>query len=227
VKKLLIIAALFVFCAFSVVNAQDLTGMFSVSPFGGLGMPMGDMSDDDPENLDAINRTMGFKFGVEADYFFTPNFGAGVEFLYAIFGNGYDPEPEVGNDKLNTMMIGAHAKYVFMPESMFRPYGVIGFGMVMNKIKDAVIDIDGEEGELKLDSKFYFRGGAGGMYWVSDMISIFGEIGLDYMMTDGAGLEFEGETVYEDDGETEAEITANYMFLDFKVGLNIWFGGGE
>ncbi len=224
-KKLLIIAALFVFCAFSVVNAQDLTGMFSISPFGGLGLPMGDMGENDPVKIDeedAIARGMGFKFGLDVDYFFTPNIGAGAEFLYAIFGNNYDPEPEFGaDDKLNTMMIGVHGKYVFMPESMFRPYGVIGAGMVMNKIKDAQVDEEGTEGEIKIDSKIYLRGGIGGMYWVSDMISIFGEIGLDYMMTDGAGIEVDGTAV------EDYEITANYMFIDFKVGLNIWFGGSE
>ena len=226
-KKLLIIAALFVFGMFSVVNAQDLQGMFSVSPFGGIGMPMGDMGDDEGE--DALVRAMGFKFGLEADYFFTPNIGAGLEFMYAMFGNDYSDEiiDEVGDDKLNTMMIGIHGKYVFMPESMFRPYGVIGFGMVMNKIKDVIYEEGGDPGELKLDSKFYFRGGVGGMYWVSDMISVFGEFGIDYMMTDGAGYEFEGETCYEDDGETECEVGASYMFIDFKVGVNIWFGGTE
>jgi outer membrane protein W len=221
VKKLLIIVALLVFGAFSVANAQDLQGMFSISPFGGLGMPMGDMGDDEGE--DAMNRAMGFKFGLEADYFFTPNIGAGVEFMYAIFGNDYEDEyaDEYGDDKLNTMMIGVHGKYVMMPESMFRPYGVVGFGMVMNKVKDVYDWETEEEGELKLDSKFYLRGGIGGMYWVSEMISIFGEVGLDYMMTDGSGLEFEGTEI------PDAEVTANYMFIDFKVGANIWFGGTE
>lgn len=231
-KRFLILLVLLAFGLGSAASGQDLQGMFNISPYGGLGIPMGDMGDNELPDPDekAIARSMGIKFGLEADYFFTPNLGAGAEFMYAIFGNNYDPEPELGADnKLNTMMIGVHGKYVFMPESMFRPYGVIGFGMVMNKYKDAwgYVDDEAVEGEYKLDTKFYLRGGIGGMYWVSDMISIFGEIGIDYMMTEGAGQEFEGETVYESDGETEDEIMGNYMFIDFKVGVNIWFGGTE
>ncbi|MBD3218861.1 MAG: outer membrane beta-barrel protein [candidate division Zixibacteria bacterium] len=220
-KKVLIFAAIFMFGAFSMVSAQaDLQGMFNVSPFGGLGLPMGDMSADDTD--DALNRAMGFKFGVMAEYFFTPNIGVGVDFLYAIFGNDYEDElvDDFGDDKLHTMNIGVHGKYVFMMEGMLRPYVTAGAGMTMNKVKDVIFETGGEEGEVKLDSKIFIAGGVGAMYWVSEMISVFGEVGIDYLMTDGAGLEFEGE-------EVAGEIGTNYYFLDFKVGINIWFGGME
>ncbi len=229
-KKVLIFAAIFMFGAFSMVSAQaDLQGMFNVSPFGGLGLPMGDLADDDLENEDGLYRSMGFKFGVSAEYFFTPAIGAGLDFLYAMHGakeieeggETFDP-----GDKLNTMNIGAHVKYVFMMEGMLRPYVIAGGGMTMNTLKDVPLEVDEdgnitETAEVKLDPKLYFMGGVGAMYWVSDMITVFGELGFDYLMTDGSGIEIDGTEV------PDEEVTANYYFLDFKVGINIWFGGME
>lgn len=216
-KKLLILIAVFMFGTFSMVSAQDLAGMFNISPFGGLGMPMGDLADDDPENDDGLFRKMGFKFGAAAEYFFTPNIGAGLDFLYAIHG-AKEIEGEEFDDKLHTMNIGVHGKYVFMTEGMLRPYGILGVGMTMNKLKD--LEEGDETFEAKIGSKLYIMGGIGAMYFVSDMISIFGELGFDYMMLDGASIEVDGE-------ETDDEVEANYYFLDLKVGLNVWFGGTE
>lgn len=233
-KKMLIFAAIFMFGAFSMVSAQDIQGMFNISPYVGIGIPMGDLAEDDPAQTilfdeDGLFRSMGFKFGASAEYFFTPAIGAGLDFMYAIHGS---KELEEGgetlnsDDKLHTMNIGAHFKYVFVPEGMFRPYVLAGGGLTMNKFKDFPDEID-EDGtilstvEVKLDTKMYLMGGVGAMYWVSDMISLFGEFGLDYLMTDGSGVEIDGETI------EDAEVTANYYFLDFKVGLNVWFGGSE
>jgi opacity protein-like surface antigen len=224
VKKVLIFVAILMICASSMVNAQDLTGMFNISPYAGLGIPMGKMSDTEGE--DALARTTGFKFGANAEYFFTPNIGAGVDFMYAIFGNDYtDAEiEELGDNKLHTINIGGHVKYVFMPESMLRPYATAGVGVTMNKVKDYIIDFDNEGnpilGDAKLGTKMFLNGGIGAMYWVSEMISIFGEADFDYLLTKNATIEIDGE-------DTGEEITSSYYFLDFKVGLSVWFGGSE
>ncbi|HDS00758.1 MAG TPA: porin family protein [candidate division Zixibacteria bacterium] len=228
-KKMLIFAAIFVFGAVSMVSAQDLQGMFNISPYVGIGIPMGDLADDDPENADGLYRSIGFKFGASAEYFFTPAIGAGLEFLYAIHGakdfDGFEP-----GDKLHTMNIGAHFKYMFMPESMLRPYILAGVGLTMNKLKDLEFEVEEGvfvTGDLDLDTKMYFVGGFGVKYWVSEMISIFGEAGFDYLLLDGAGAEFDGEPVIDPDTGEEAELQTNYYFLDFKAGINVWFGGTE
>jgi opacity protein-like surface antigen len=205
VKKVLIILSLMVFGAFSMVNAQDVEGMFNVTPFAGIGMPMGDMGDEDEANL-----KMGFKFGGGAEYFFTNNVGLGLDFTYASFGS----DTEGSDAKYNAMMIGALGKYMFMPESMYRPYAVAGFGMLMSKTTEAY---NGED--VEWDNKFYFKAGFGLKYWVSEMITVFGELGFDYLMLDGATGEADGTEVGEVDG--------NYYFIDFKAGVNIWFGGME
>jgi len=217
VRKFAVLIMLFVLGSFTLANAQDLAGMFNISPFAGLGMPMGDMADDDMENENALYRKMGFKFGAAAEYFFTPNIGAGIDFMYAIFG-AKDVDDFESDDKLHSMNLGVHGKYVFMTEGKLRPYGTIGLGMTMNKMKD-LVDEEEEEYEMKVGSKLYLMGGVGVMYFVSDMISVFGEFGFDYLMLDGAKLEVDDVEV----GESEA----NYYFLDLKAGVNVWFGGTE
>lgn len=212
-KKVLILVAIVLICASSMVNAQDLKGMFNISPWAGLGIPMGDFGSTDVENDNAAFRKMGFKFGADAEYFFTSNIGLGVDFMYAIFSSDYPSEAEDYKDKVNSMNFGVHGKYVFMPENMLRPYVKAGVGMTMNKQKPDTGD------EAKIDSKLFINGGFGAMYWVSEMISVFGEAGFDYLMVDNAKVKINDEEV--------GELTTNYYFIDFKVGLNVWFGGSE
>jgi outer membrane protein W len=219
VKKVLIFVAIFMICASSMVNAQDLAGMFNITPWAGIGIPMGKLSDKLGEDDDALARSTGFKFGANAEYFFTSNIGAGVDFMYAIFGNDFTQEEidAFGDNKLNSMNLGAHVKYVFMPESMLRPYAVVGIGLTMNTLKD--LEDEGETVDADLSTKLFLNGSIGAMYWVSEMISVFGEFGFDYLMTDNATVKINDEEV--------GEMTSNYYFLDFKAGFSVWFGGTE
>jgi opacity protein-like surface antigen len=227
VRNIFILSCLFILIVFSAAGAQDLQGMFNVSPFGGLAMPMGDLADDDPVQVmegDAAFRSMGFKFGVAVEYFFTPNLGAGIDFRYATFGSK-DVEFEEGtfesDSKVTGMMFGAHGKYMFMTEGTVRPYGILGAGMFIGKFKDVEGFLYGMEGtlDIDMDSKFYILFGGGLSYFVSPTISIFGEATFDYAMTDGAKLKIDDEEI--------AEIGTNYYFIDLIVGINVWFGGTE
>ena len=224
-KKVVIIAAILMICASSMVNAQDLKGMFNITPYAGIGIPMGKMSDDLTSTTDSsdLSRKLGFKFGANAEYFCTSNIGVGVDFMYAIFGNNYtqDQIDALGDNKLNSMNIGVHGKYVFMPEGMLRPYVTAGVGMTMNKVKDYIYRTGDSTftGDLKVDSKLFLNGGIGAMYWVSEMISVFAEGDFDYLMTKNAKTKFNDAEVY--------EVSSGYYFIDFKVGINVWFGGTE
>ena len=79
------------------------------------------------------------------------------------------------------------------------------------------------EADLDFDTKSYLIIGGGVTYFVSPTVSVFGELTIDYLMLDGAGIELDGQPVYEDGNQVEVET--NYYFLDFMVGLSIWFGG--
>ncbi|NIP42070.1 MAG: outer membrane beta-barrel protein [candidate division Zixibacteria bacterium] len=213
--------------SFSALTAQDLMGRFNVSPFGGIGIPMGDLASDDPDEIldgDAAFRSIGFKFGVAAEFFFTPSIAAGVSFRYASFGSKEIEllgETFESDSKVTGMLFGAHAKFVLTPAGPVRPYILGGGGLFMSKYKDVegilydFTDID--KIDVDIDSKFYFMFGGGVMFFVSPNISLFGEATFDYALTDGATLEYEDMEL--------GEIGTNYYFLDLIVGLNIWFGG--
>ncbi|HEQ98018.1 MAG TPA: hypothetical protein ENO22_01610 [candidate division Zixibacteria bacterium] len=216
-----------VLLSFSALTAQDLMGKFNVSPFAGIGVPMGDLASDDPEEIldgDAAFRSIGFKFGVAAEFFFTPNLAAGVNFRYVSFGSKeieLIEETFESDSKITGMMFGAHAKYVLTTVGPVRPYVLGGGGLYMSEFKDVegilfdFTDID--KIDVDVDSKFYFLFGGGVMYFVSPNISIFGEATFDYAMTDGAKLKYEDMDL--------GEVGTNYYFLDLIVGLNFWFGG--
>ncbi len=219
-KKIVVLGILIVLMAFTSMNAQDLTGMFNVSPFAGIGIPTGAFQADLIPDA-GVHRKMGFKFGAYAEYFFTPNIGAGLDFMYATFG-AKDVGDLQRDDKFNIVMFGAHGKYVAMPESEIRPYGLAGFGLAMPKWKDFEDPETSDLLEFDIDSKFYLMGEIGVMYFVSPMISIFAEAGGCYIMTKDAKTTFtyEGE-------EMERKFDYNITFVDFRVGVNIWFGMTE
>lgn len=229
-KRFFLFSVLLILGTTLTVNGQDLQGMFSLSPFAGIGLPMGDMANDDVPEVtegDALYRKTGFKFGAEIDYFFTPNLGIGIDFKYATFSAKdiiYEGVTYTTDDKLKLMMFGAHAKYMFIPDGTVRPYGVLGGGLVISKLKDWDYFENLEyEADLDFDTKPYLIFGGGVTYFVSPTVSVFGELTIDYLMLDGAGIELDGQPVYEDGNQVEVET--NYYFLDFMVGLSIWFGG--
>ncbi len=225
-KKLLLLSTLLVFGLFSTTVGQDLQGMFSLSAFGGVGIPMGDLADDDPEAMeegDAAYRAMGFKFGVAGEYFFTPQLAIGMDFRYVSFGSKdieFQGETFETDDKLNVMMIGVHGKFVFMTEGDMRPYAIAGAGLAFPKLKDIVgFDETDEKVDIDIDSKPYFIFGGGVIFFVTPTVSLFGEATFDYMLTDGAMMEYDGTEI--------GEIETNYYSIDLAVGVAFWFGGTE
>ncbi|NIS15749.1 MAG: hypothetical protein GWN96_05865 [candidate division Zixibacteria bacterium] len=114
-------------------------------------------------------------------------------------------------------------KSVFFLESIVRPYASVGGGITFSKIKNKILEVDEqgdivERGDAKLDDRFFVFGGAGVMYGITDMISVFGEIDINYLSnlmylpTDSTNLPL-------------PEEESDNFFIDLKFGLNFWFGG--
>lgn len=231
------------------VSGQDLRARLSVSPFAGLGLPIGDMANNDADYADYIDddafyRKMGFKFGIAVDYYFTSNLGAGLHFRYATFAS---KDIDFGgimvrtDDRLHLTMFGAHGKYVFVPDGMVQPYGIIGAGLVMSTIKNwraySILlekDLDDfgiymEEVDMDINAKPYLILGGGVTCFVSPTISLFGEFTIDYLFWDGAKMEVDGEQSIElpVTAVEQLEFDTNYYFFDIVVGLSIWFGCTE
>lgn len=223
-----IVALLLVASALSsTLLAQDLKGKLNISPYAGFSYPIGDFADDDWEdNEDSGYRKTGLKFGAAFEYYFNKYFGAGIHFKYVSFpSKDYDilDEPDQ-DDKITVKMFGVHGKFMFLPEGVVRPYGKFGIGIMMWDISDFP-GVDWEEmvyeiTDIDLDSKPYIQVGAGIAFFASPKISIFGELTLDNMRTDGAEMDFEKFPHVKDE-----EIEKNYNAIDFIAGINIWFGG--
>jgi hypothetical protein len=213
----------------SSLSAQDLAGRFNVSPYAGIGIPMGELADDNPYavlNGDAAFRKTGLKFGANAEYFFSSSLGIALSFRYVSFGSkdieitGYNLDSK---SKITAVILGIQAKYAFMPSNTVRPYVLGGVGIYGSTF----IDFDAllfdlvytDRIDVDVDTRFYTILGGGAMYFVSPAISIFGEVTLDYILTDGASLKYKNLEL--------GILGSNYYFVDIVAGINIWFGGSE
>jgi hypothetical protein len=230
-KSVLTAACIILLVLSSGAVAEDLTGKFTVAPFGGIGLPMGDMADDAQEaviNGDAGFRKMGFKFGILGEYYVAPNYSLGLSFRYASFGSK-DLEltdPTSGetatyesDSKMNAMIFALQGKILFMTEGTTRPYAVLGAGFASAKFTDVEGMFYGVDESIDFDAvtKPFIIAGLGADYFASPNISVFGEATFDYFFSDGTKLEA--------DGVEYQELGTNYYFIDFVVGVKFWFGG--
>ncbi len=221
-RKKFIILVLVTACMASSVFAQEinLRGLFDASVFGSIDVPTG-FTQADP--MDAgLNRKLGFDFGAAGEYFFSRNFGGGIDFSYVSFASD-EFEGLESDDKLNIIMIGAHFKAAYPLENMIIPYVSAGAGLAMPKLKDATSEFGPETVDIDIKDQIYVAGNIGVMYFVSDMISVFAEGGGAYVPTEDAETMVEGEQ-----GDLDgADFPGNISFVNFKAGINIWFGMAE
>ncbi|MBD3218860.1 MAG: outer membrane beta-barrel protein [candidate division Zixibacteria bacterium] len=220
-KKLGVMLAVMVFCLSSIAPAQetDLSGLFDVSVFGALDIPTGVTQADLTDG--GLYRKTGFGFGAAGEYFFTTNVGAGLDFMYNTF-SAKDVMSVEMNDKFTAIMIGAHLKAGYPLEGGIIPYASAGGGVALTEWKDVLSEVGPDEVTIDIDPAFYINGNLGVMYFVSPMISVFGEASGYYLMTENTSTEAE----YEGDGFS-GEFGVNLKWLAFKAGINIWFGMAE
>lgn len=224
-KNLLMLIICISFGLCSILYAQDSPGKICLSGFAGFAFPMGDLADDDVrDNDESMYRTVGPQFGASFDYFFTSNFGAGLQFKYvSLPSKDWDILDEPDQDDVMTFLqFEARGKYVFIPYGSIRPYGKFGFGLVMTSVSDFPAILPGGRfyviTDVEVDTRFYFELGAGLMFFVSPQVSIYGELNYDYLMLDGA------ETKLTDvRGDPEGEVDINPYYIGLIAGLNVWF----
>jgi len=226
-KNLLMFLIFVSFGLSSTLNAQNLQGKFCLAPYGGLAFPLGDFADDDWEdNHDSWYRAMGYQFGLFADYFFSPNFGIGLQFKYvSLPSKDYDILSKPDQDDVMTLiMIGVNGKGVFIAEGPVRPYGKFGLGILMSSISDfPAVDFQRHVyyiSDIEIDTELYLQFGAGLEFFVSPQVSIFLESTYDYLLLDGT--EFEITDISRKD-----EFETDFSSLSVMVGLNIWLGGNN
>ena len=206
--------------------SESMRGSIVFSPYIGTGIPVSDFADDDPDNPDGLYRQTGLKFGAAAEYFLGARLSLGVSFMYAMFDAQEVEGFETGGD-LKTLMVGLQGRYLYERFTRAKPYAVIGFGLTTNSISDGRFRYDTDIGDYKLDTKFYINGGLGLQYNLKPSISLFLEGGLDILLTRDAQINIDGEPVRDPETDEPLEIGSNYYFIDFRAGVNFWFGRDE
>jgi hypothetical protein len=202
------------------IYAQDLSGRFSLSPFVGISMPMGDLATQIMGEGPPYSK-VEFKFGVSIDDFYTPTLAGGLNFRYVKFNVRnieYEGETNPTSDKLSLMMFGVHSKFYLKDDGTVRPYGVLSGGLTILTLKDWNYVQNFRE-EIDLEINFLIAGGVS--YFVSPSLSLFGEFTLDYLLRDFAGFEM----VIEDEEIEDVTVYFNSYFINFMFGITIWFGG--
>ncbi len=214
-------AALFLICGD--LQARDFEGQFSLGIFGGLGLPTGDLGDDDLDNEDGLYRNAGYKGGLQAEYFVTNNIAVGLNFMYSILPNkvldGFDP-----NDELVSIFYGAHGRYVFRQMGDFYPYGLVAVGLVDNTHYDSKLQEQAATANRDFGFDPFVSFAAGATYRMAEKVTVFLELGYDLMLTRGSTIEIDGTPITDPDTGEPLELDANYYFGDLRLGFNYWFG---
>ena len=172
-KSCLLLAAFSLLLVAPVAHAA--AGGWSFSVGGGLGIPMGDFSDD----VNGLDATMGWAVSPSVDYMINDMFSVGVDGTFA--GNNInaddrdayrtafaDPDFDI---KYTQMGGGVHGKYWFpMQNKPINAYLVAGVGMTNFKAKVESIDpvIAGDVSK----SGFSGRGGIGAGYKLNEMATL-------------------------------------------------------
>lgn len=224
-KKTVIILCLLIFGLTMVAKADAIEyrrGMFMVTPFLGLGLPFGDMADDDFSNSDALARKMGLKFGIMLDYWLNQKIAAGLQFKYVNFPSK-DIEDFESDEKLRLLKIGAALKYAIVTQGAMLAYLVGGGGWMFPKFTDTEIynpeTEQTEQTSLDIDGKPYFMFGGAFNYFVGATIALFAELTIDYLLFDGAEVKHNDISF--------GEFQKNYLYLDLVFGVSFFFGGSE
>lgn len=209
--------------------AQGMGGQLSISPFAGLGMPLGILHDNDFDSQNAMFRADGLRFGINAEYFLADRFSLGVDFSYADYGSRelISDNPEFDglkpNDKMRIMLFGIHARHFLSIRGRAKPYVLLGFGFHDIALKNWNVRPAVEENNYKLSSRPFMQGAFGVQVHVNPKMSLFGEAGLTYLLTKDASISLNGTNLVDPNNGHAVEIKKNYYIFNLSAGLNFWF----
>ena len=180
------------------------------------GLPMGDYNFGDATDQTSIAPGFGIGGGIEANYWFTDAFSAGLEVGFISFGeNEIDIDGEMIKSSGQVIPIIAKAEYHFLDDA-FRPFvGVgVGYGMVSREFSQdffgTTLTGSWSQNGLIISPR------AGVLYQVSDMIAINLSLQYNLLMNSVDG---DLELTLEADGDSETETIP-----DMKVDATNYLG---
>jgi outer membrane protein W len=179
--------AIMVMALWSAATAS--AGTWSLSAFGGAGMPMGDFHD---ENL--ADAQTGYQFGGALDYAVTDMWTFGIDASYVKNTHGAEGEViDLGggatatydSDKFTTTQFGIHMMATMPGSGPVHFHGLLGAGSYSSKEKwEGTIDTGSgtitDNGESDTQTGFGFKVGAGAMYAMNSMWGL--GVDVDYNM---------------------------------------------
>lgn len=181
-------------------NAQIAIGLT-----GGMGLPMGDMSNKDKGSLGS-----GFGGGLTGRYFLNDNMAVGVNISY--FSFTVNDVPSGVTASYNNMPITAAFDYYFMDEG-FKPYAGLEAGFINASYKTSAnsTDINFSKGGLLVAPVVGFA------YGINENIDLMLNAKYMYGMTSGK----QDVTV---SGTSVSVDTYDATFLNFNLGVSYKLG---
>src|SRR5437867_226303 len=150
---------------------------WSITAFGGGGVPTGDLADEQKGNA-----KFGYQIGGALDHAVNDMWTLGVDGSWVQNKNddegktidfGFGPVT-VDEAKYKTWQVGGHAKYMFpMQNASMNPYALVGLGAYNTKLHVKVTDPSSgqsAEDDFKFDTRFGGKIGLGTMFRANDMI---------------------------------------------------------
>lgn len=214
-QKFLFAAAVLtaVLCQTSDGVAFDVRNKVMISTLGGVGIPIGDIADDDTTNLKAGGASTGFGLGAVIEYGVTEQFLIGGRLAYNRFG----VKDEIFGEDLSLdanwsvlEYIGVHAKYLMLPGKDTRPH--IRGGLFLGKAK---LSVDDSGDDWSHDSRI--------------SIGLDAALGVTHYFSHrfGAGIEGRFAHLFVSEDDTDAALAASFRRAQVQTPTGVRDPGGN
>lgn len=178
--------------------------------FGGVSLPVGAVTSWN----DSLGAKAGFGFGFDGGYFLSPSLTLGAAFAYHQLGMEKTSIDNTQHHRLYNPSL--YLKYHFFGNSNLVPYVKVNAGAAFVKFSTLVSD-NGEQKYRELGYKpaLSLGGGVGAFYYTSDYSGFFVEANLSEGFTKNVSKTFQ---------DTEYKFGENITVLDFRAGIQVFFG---
>lgn len=216
-KRLLQIAFPLVLLTSAITSAQDQEGyvkdLMEVNFFGGGGVPSGEIKDFS----DTVGAKTGYNLGLDAGFFITQSWVAGLNFTYTEFKIDDGANAPGLHHKLYSPNL--YLKYYFTGQSDFVPYLKAQGGLAMPKFTTLVGNVGGKRyREMSYDPVFAYGAGAGLFVFTTDFSGIFAEV--NYLRA----ASIDSKATYQG---TDYTFNSDLDLIDIHAGIRILIGGSS
>ncbi len=203
---------------------DDERDILELSFYGGVGVPIGGLSDWHGD----LGVKPSLMYGMDAGLFLNSNLVLGINFTYAAYS--IDSDLELGDLKHRFYNPSLYLKHYFFGEGNLVPYikgsvGVDNAKFTTELLKDTPGDPAHAYRELSYSPSPSVGLAGGAFYYTSDYSGIFLDLSYHHAFTSESDKELAGRTYQFN--ESGAWDMANSTMLEIHIGINVYFGSGE